>query len=74
MRTSTCIVIPLSGAVLGLTNGAQAQVGGSARLFFEGDMVRGGQPGAPGPVCVLNNQFKRLEKVVWRLFRILDQN
>ena len=73
MRTSTFVAIALSGAVLGSTNGAQAQVSGPAKLFFEGDMVRGGQPGAPGPVCVLNNQFKHLEKVVWRL-RILDQN
>ena len=42
------------------------------RLFFEGDMVRGDQEGAPGPFCVLTNQFKRLEKVVWRV-RVLDQ-
>jgi hypothetical protein len=52
---------------------AQAQVSGAAKLFFEGDMVRGGQPGAPGPVCVLDNQYKHLEKIVWR-FRVLDQN
>lgn len=49
---------------------AQAQQPG--KLFFEGDIVRGAQPGAPGPFCVLNNQFKRLEKVVWRI-RVLDQ-
>src|ERR1700733_11792213 len=73
MRTSTFVAIALSGAVLASTNGTQAQVSGPAKLFFEGDVVRGGQPGAPGPVCVLNNQFKHLEKVVWRL-RILDQN
>ena len=42
------------------------------KLFFEGDLVRGAQPGAPGPFCVLSNQFKRLEKVVWRI-RVLDQ-
>ena len=42
------------------------------KLFFEGDLVRGAQQGAPGPFCVLNNQFKRLEKVVWRI-RVLDQ-
>ena len=34
-------------------------------------MVRGDQEGAPGPFCVLNSQFKRLEKVVWRV-RLLD--
>ena len=49
---------------------AQAQQAG--KLFFEGDIVRGAQAGAPGPFCVLANQFRRLEKVVWRL-RILDQ-
>jgi hypothetical protein len=64
MRPSTFITIALSGAVLGLTNGAQAQVSGPAKLFFEGDLVRGAQPGAPGPVCVLDNQFKHLKKVV----------
>jgi hypothetical protein len=57
-------------SVLGFAGGAQAQGG---KLFFEGDIVRGAQPGAPGPFCVLNNQFKRLEKVVWRI-RVLDQS
>jgi hypothetical protein len=73
MRTSAFVAIALFGAVLGLTGGAQAQVSGAAKLFFEGDMVRGGQAGAPGPVCVLDNQFKHLEKIVWR-FRVLDEN
>jgi len=68
MRILTLSVLALS--VLGFAHPAQAQEGG--RLFFEGDMVRGDQQGAPGPFCVLNNQFKRLEKVVWRV-RILDQ-
>src|SRR5689334_9294109 len=58
----------LFGLGLALTTSAQAQPG---KLFFEGDIVRGDQEGAPGPGCVLNTQFKRLEKVVWRL-RILD--
>jgi hypothetical protein len=71
-KTSTFAAIALSGAVLGLNSGAQAQVAG-AKLFFEGDMVRGAQAGAPGPFCVLDNQFRHLEKVVWRL-RILDEN
>jgi hypothetical protein len=30
------VAIALSGAVLGLTSGAQAQVSGAAKLFFEG--------------------------------------
>src|SRR6185436_12032901 len=65
-------ILALSAVVLsvfGSAGLAQAQQGG--RLFFEGDMVRGDQEGAPGPFCVLNNQFKRLEKVVWRV-RVLD--
>jgi len=43
----------------------------AAQLFIEGDMVRGAQRGAPGPACVLDNQFKHLEKVVWRV-RVTD--
>jgi hypothetical protein len=54
----------------GFGGGADAQQPG--KLFFEGDIVRGNQAGAPGPFCVLANQFRRLEKVVWRI-RILDQ-
>ena len=42
-------------------------------IFIEGDIVPGNQPGAPGPICVLNNQFKHLEKVVFR-FRIRDKD
>ena len=67
MRILTLSAVAL--CVLGFAPLAQAQEGG--RLFFEGDMVRGDQEGAPGPFCVLNNQFKRLEKVVWRV-RVLD--
>jgi hypothetical protein len=58
----------LSAAVLGFAGGARAQ-----DIFIEGDIVRGNQPGAPGPICVLNNQFKHLEKVVFR-FRIRDKD
>src|SRR6516164_11804416 len=72
MKASTFAAIALSAVVLGLSSSVQAQVAG-AKLFFEGDMVRGAQAGAPGPFCVLNNQFKHLEKIVWR-FRVRDQN
>jgi hypothetical protein len=67
MRSLT-IAIAVTGAVFAFANGAKAE---TAKLFFEGDIVRGVQQGAPGPGCVLNNQFKHLEKVVWR-FRIRD--
>src|ERR1700687_2006800 len=71
MRTVNILsALALSVASLGLAQVANAQT--AKKLFFEGDLVRGAQQGAPGPFCVLNNQFKRLEKVVWRL-RVLDQ-
>jgi hypothetical protein len=61
--------IALAAALLGLAADARAQ---DSRLFFEGDMVRGTtQAGLTGPVCVLTNQFKRKESVVWRV-RVLD--
>lgn len=42
------------------------------KLFFEGDMVRGRPKAGPtGPTCVLTSQFKRQEKVVWRV-RVYD--
>ena len=66
-------IVALSAVVLtllGFAGPGHAQQ--DARLFFEGDMVRGDQEGAPEPFCVLTNQFKRLEKVVWRV-RVLDQ-
>src|SRR5262249_20300688 len=56
-------------SALAFAIGAQAQSQG--RLFFEGDVIRGNQAGAPFAPCVLNNRFQRLEKVVFR-FRILD--
>ena len=71
MKTLTSSAIVLSVSILGFANSAQAQVGG--KLSFEGDMVRGAQAGAPGPFCVLNNQFKHLEKVVFR-FRVADKD
>ena len=70
MRIRLFPLLALSVASLTWTGAAQAQ--GAKKLFFEGDLVRGAQQGAPGPFCVLNNQFKRLEKVVWRI-RVLDQ-
>jgi hypothetical protein len=46
----------------------QAQ-NGRQKMFFEGDMVNGQ---GSGPSCVLQNQFKQGQTVVWRV-RILDQ-
>src|ERR1700755_1651764 len=73
MKMRTIAAIALSGSALGFAGMAQAEVTGPAKLTFEGDMVRGAQAGAPGPFCVLNNQFKHLEKVVFR-FRVADHD
>ena len=73
MRTLpiACALV-LSVALFGLAEAANAQgAAGAPRLFFEADMVRAAQQGAPGPFCVLNNQFKRKEAVAWRI-RVLD--
>jgi len=72
MSMKTLSVAAIAVGLLGFATGAQAQ-GAGAKLFFEGDIIRGAQAGAPGPFCVLNNQFKHLEKVVFR-FRVLDKD
>jgi hypothetical protein len=72
---SLTFALTVSAATLGLATlalGGTANAQAAKKLFFEGDLVRGAQQGAPGPFCVLNNQFKHLEKVVWRI-RVLDQ-
>jgi hypothetical protein len=67
MKLVTLPAIAIS--MLAFANIAQAQ--NAAKLFISGDMIRGNQAGAPGPGCVLNGQFKHLEKVVFRI-RVLD--
>ena len=55
-----------SWAVFGFANVAAAKE--AQKLFIEGDIVRGNTPnGITGPVCVLANQFKRKENVVFRI-------
>jgi len=56
-------------STLAVASAAQAQSQG--RMYFEGDVIRGNQAGAPFAPCVLNNRFQRLEKVVFR-FKIND--
>ena len=59
-------VIALSLAVVGSADVLAAQE--AQKLFIEGDIVRGNTPnGITGPVCVLANQFKRKENVVFRI-------
>lgn len=66
MRTIACASVAALAFAFAGTAHAQD-------LFLDGDIVRGAQEGAPGPICVLTNQFKHLEKVVFR-FRIRDQS
>ena len=47
-------------AAIGVAQSAKAQE--AKHFFFEGDMVRGAQQGAPGPFCVLTSQFKHKKK------------
>jgi hypothetical protein len=69
MRIDRLSVIVMAIGVCGALPAANAQE--AKQLYIEGDMVRGNQKGAPGPGCVLDNQFKHLEKVTWRV-RVLD--
>jgi hypothetical protein len=53
-------------AVLGFGQVSAAQE--AQKMFIEGDIVRGNTPnGNTGPVCVLANQFKRRENVIFRI-------
>ena len=59
-------------AAFGLALASSAALAQEApKFFFEGDAVRGAGPGAKGPGCVLNSQFKRGETIVFRI-RVLD--
>ena len=71
MDTRKLPVIALSLMVVGFANISVANISAAQeaqKLFIEGDIVRGNTPnGATGPVCVLANQFKRKENVVFRI-------
>jgi hypothetical protein len=67
-KLNACAVrlVAFSAAMLGFTNMAGAQE--AQKMFIEGDIVRGNTPnGITGPVCVLANQFKRKENVIFRI-------
>jgi hypothetical protein len=65
-NAQTLRAVALSVAALGCTSAAAAQE--EQKLFIEGDIVRGNTPsGNTGPVCVLANQFKRRENVIFRI-------
>jgi hypothetical protein len=66
LRAIKLSVVTLVLAIAGFANMSAAQDTG--KLFIEGDIVRGNTPaGITGPVCVLANQFKRRENVVFRI-------
>jgi hypothetical protein len=72
-QTSSAVALAVA-ATIGFANLAAAQETQrpAQQLFIEGDIVRGNTPsGLTGPVCVLANQFKRKEKVVFRI-RVRD--
>src|SRR5258708_29920546 len=59
-------VVTLALAIAGFAHLSAARE--AQKLFIEGDIVRGNTPaGITGPVCVLANQFKRKENVVFRI-------
>lgn len=67
-------IVALAAAVvaLGSLQATPAKAQSAARLFFEGDTVRGiPSTGPTGPLCVLDSQFKHAEEIVWRV-RVLD--
>jgi len=70
MKLVEASLLALFGAA-GLSMPAQGQQAG--KLFFEGDMVKGPQPGQAGPFCVLQSQFFRKQQVAWRV-RVLDSD
>lgn len=65
------LAIGLSAAIMGLSSAALAADAG--RMFFEGDMVVSPPKGATGAHCVLASQFRRNDRVVFRV-RVLNQN
>ena len=66
MNARKLCFITLSLTIVGFANVSAAQE--AQKLFIEGDIVRGNTPnGITGPVCVLANQFKRKENVVFRI-------
>jgi len=64
--TVTTVTLLGLGVALPAANVAAAQE--AQKMFIEGDIVRGNSPnGITGPVCVLANQFKRKENVIFRI-------
>lgn len=66
LKHGTLGAAALLAAVLGFADMAAAHE--AHKMFIEGDIVRGNTPnGNTGPVCVLANQFKRKENVIFRI-------
>jgi hypothetical protein len=73
LSIETRVMGGVTGFMLAVASLAGTSVAQEAqKLFIEGDIVRGNTPaGITGPVCVLTNQFKRKEKIVFRI-RVRD--
>jgi len=71
VNSTKLLLAALPLAALAFATAATAE---TQKLFIEGDIVRGNTPsGNTGPVCVLANQFKRKENVIFRI-RVRDLN
>jgi hypothetical protein len=64
------MTLGLAGAALGFINVGDAQAAGVA-MVIQSDTVRGVLQGMTAPGCVLNNQFKHKEEIVFRI-RVID--
>jgi hypothetical protein len=64
------MTLGIAAAVLGLVHVGGAQAAGPA-MVIQSDTVRGVQQGMTAPGCVLNNQFKHKEEIIFRI-RVVD--
>ncbi|HEY1507066.1 MAG TPA: hypothetical protein VGF92_22385, partial [Stellaceae bacterium] len=64
------IALGVAGAALGFISVSDAQAAGPA-MVIQSDTVRGVLQGMTAPGCVLNNQFKHKEEIVFRV-RVID--
>ena len=69
---SSCklLALGIAGAALGFIHVGGAQAAGPA-MVIQADTVRGVLQGMTAPGCVLNNQFKHKEEVVFRI-QVID--
>jgi hypothetical protein len=64
------LALGVAGATLGFIQVSGAQAAGPA-MVIQSDTVRGVLQGMTAPGCVLNNQFKHKEEIIFRI-RVID--